>query len=882
MTKKHRHQTAQITQTDQENKPKPFLEFITKLEAKPWIPILFVFGAIYIFMAIRLNLSLLFTNTILTGGDSASWLQPMRHLRDVLLHHGRLFGWNQSNFFGYNEFQFYFIPPFLTGVLLSFILPATVALKIATILGVFTLPVAMYYTAKKLTKNLWAALSAAALSLIFIYNPAYTMFGGNFLSTLAGEFSYSYALTVFVFFLGVTYDTYEKKKSPLLAGLLLGLTGLCHMFVFMVAAFVPFAYLFYEGVSKIRFKWDKDEDHFDQTETVETKKDGKGKLETTIFIYVYGLLLMAFWLVPMLLTYQYSQPIAMTWHFENVKDFLIKTSFWAIILGVIIVLLGFFRSRKYRWLSFQLLYIYGACLFLYILAAFLEIPDIRFIPPALITTIFAAALFVVARDKIFKEAYDKRALFLLASLSLVTAIVFSSFIKTVSDWFNWNYTGYEAKQEYGHLQQIVTNYSGTMESGRILWEKQNQHDNADFGSERGFENLFMFTGRPSMEGIQYGSSFMARPVTYMQSEYSQNPVDPEAYRLYSKINPDVWALRFWQVNAKDIITYSPEIQKLFSENSNFTLTGVFGKFQLFTYKDFPHSYVQIVPLDRISVVRDSRWGFKTQFYRAFRDYELFDRPFVPLSFAGRLTNSCKVFEHYDDYMKQYYDTNFNFEAWRAAYPYTNSVSGEKIDHFLIQFTTTQVGVPHLIKVTYSPNFHSANGEKIYPISPGFMMIIPESPDVKITYGWNKYEIIGLILTLLLIPLAFLRRWLEKIELPLAKQLTIAAKILFFALVAFFVAESLFGARKFVKDYNRAERLVHLNRIDAAMAIVDKYANLDTLDKYDNEIIFKYYIVKAQLLMRQGKREEALQIVNYLKMRFRHTRYGDYIDYYVPR
>lgn len=831
-------------------------------------------------MAIRLNLSLLFTNTILTGGDSASWLQPMLHMRDVLIPHGRLFGWTQANFFGYNEFQFYFIPPFFVGVLLSYILPATVALKIATVLGVFTLPIAMFVTGKKITKNLWGGLTAAALSLIFIFNPAYTMFGGNFLSTLAGEFSYSYALTVFVFFVGAVYDTFDKNKSPLIPGLLLGLTGLCHMFVFMVAVFVPFAFLFYEQVSKIQFRWDNPNDPFDRYEDTDLAKDPKRNLEKVGFIYLYGFLVMAFWVIPMLFNYRYSQPIAMTWHFDNFKDFIVKTSFWAIAIGFIVVILGFFRSRRHRWVSFLLLWGYGVCLFLYTLAIYLEIPDIRFIPPALIISVLTMAVFVIARDKIFNESNNRAAMLVLTSVSLVTAIVFSSFVKVVSDWFNWNYTGYEAKQEYPNLRNIITMYSGDIDSGRILWEKQNQHDNADFGSERSFENLSMFTGRPSMEGIQYGSSFMARPVTYMQSEYSQNPVDPEAYRLYSKINPDVWALRFWQVNAKDIITYSPEIQKLFTENTNFELTAIFGKFQMFTYKDFPHSYVQVADLDKFSIVKDPRTGFKNQFYRAFRDYELFDHPFLPLSYAEDLTNLLEVFDHYDPYMYKYYDTNFNFSAWLAAYPYARAITGEKVDDFTIEFETAEVGRPHIIKITYSPNFRSLNGEKIYPVSPGFMMIIPQTNHVKIVYGRNKYEWLGLILTLLLIPLIALHKWIEKLELPAKKQLTMLVKIVFFGLVIFFVGESLFGTRKFIQDYSKIERYIAMNKTDAALVLVDKYANLETLDRFDNEIIFKYYIAKAQILSKQGKFDEARQIVDYLRLRFRHARYTDYIDYYV--
>jgi hypothetical protein len=91
---------------------------------------------------------------------------------------------------------------------------------------------------------------------------------------------------------------------------------------------------------------------------------------------------------------------------------------------------------------------------------------------------------------------------------------------------------------------------------------------------------------------------------------------------------------------------------------------------------------------------------------------------------------------------------------------------------------------------------------------------------------------------------------------------------------------MFGTRKFIQDYTKIERYIKINKLDTALSIVDKYANLETLDRYDNEIIFKYYIAKAQILAKQGKLDEARQIVDYLRLRFKHARYTDYIDYYV--
>ena len=213
-------------------------------EKNKWIPISVTFVFIYSFWIYKIDFSLIIKDTILTGGDSASWYQTAKHLKDVLIPHGRLFGWSLSNFFGYNELQHYFPLPFLFSVVLSYVIPLTIALKITMITGLLAMPVVFYFAVQKITKNMWSGLFAAPLSLIFVFNESYTMFGGNFLSTMAGEFCYSFAVALFVLFVGVCFETMTEKRSPVFAGILLGMIGLSHLFLFMIAFFIPFFFIF--------------------------------------------------------------------------------------------------------------------------------------------------------------------------------------------------------------------------------------------------------------------------------------------------------------------------------------------------------------------------------------------------------------------------------------------------------------------------------------------------------------------------------------------------------------------------------------------------------------------------------------------------------------
>ena len=869
---------------------------------KIWIT-LAAFLLIYILIFYRLSPKLLFSDTILTGGDTASWYQSAAEQKEFLTKHGRLFGWSISNFFGYNELQHYFCIPFLISVLLSFFMPLTVALKITTILGALTLPVAFWSTVSKITKNFWSAITGAFLSLIFVFNESYTMFGGNLLSTFAGEFSHAISISVFVLFMGFCWESFVDGKRPIVAGILLGLSGLCHLFIFMVAFFMPFFFIFAKFIANTTAN--KQNDKSGKKSKKANKKSQKdnepaitfsedGVMEKILWTYIIAFLVMSFWLVPMIATKKYAQSISMIWNFPNFKDFFIKSFLTLIIIGVLLNLALMIASKAHRLITTFIGYMYLVCGFFYIVSTYLEIPDIRFIPPALIMSILAitVSLSYIPESKDESDIIKTLKPYYYPAVAILCAVGISIFIyttpKTTTGWYNWNYTGYEAKAEWHNLEGIIKQYGGDDNTGRILWEKQNQNDNKDFGSERAFENLHLFTGRPSTEGVHYGSSFMARATTYMQSEYSLNPVDPEARRIYSQVNPEGWPTRFYMTNSRDIITYSPEIKKKFESHPDFIKTGEFGKFTIYTFRKFPHSYIRVTDNENLSIIKKQKYGFKTDFYRAFRDYELFDKPFVPEEYAKGLTTykhfnelgicdretKYTLYKTYDEYRLNNFDNSYNFDNWISEYKYNGSITEESVNSFDIQFKTTEIGKPHIIGMTYSPNFKSKHGERIYPVSPGFMMIIPKNGDVHIHYGWSLAELLGLLLTLLTIPLIVFYPHLERMRLPAQTILRKTAIGLFSFLVVFFLIISLTDSRKIYSDLPTAERLYNTGKQQQALDIANRYATQDNLEKYDNSLIYDYYYLKIRILRDRRQTAEAQELYEYLRNRFNHSRYNE--------
>jgi len=59
---------------------------------------------------------------------------------------------------------------------------------------------------------------------------------------------------------------------------------------------------------------------------------------------------------------------------------------------------------------------------------------------------------------------------------------------------------------------------------------------------------------------------------------------------------------------------------------------------------------------------------------------------------------------------------------------------ENIENEKITFKTTAIGIPHIIKISYFPNWKAVGADGPYAISPSFMMVIPRQENVTLYYG----------------------------------------------------------------------------------------------------------------------------------------------------
>ena len=239
-----------------------------------------------IFVIWQLRPGLLFSPNMDVGGDNAGHIVAPYFLIHDLLPQGRITGWDPQWFEGFPLYVFYFPLPALFVAAFSVAFPYAVAFKLVTVLGLVTFPVSAWAFGRLAGfKRPIPALMAVA-TLPFLFNTSYTIEGGNIVSTLAGEYSFSLALTSGLLFLGVFAYALRTGRLRWLAAALYAVTLLCH--VVPALGYAAIAILLALG------HWNKN------------------TWRVLVPVGAVGALLAAFWLVPFAADLRYSSSMGYT------------------------------------------------------------------------------------------------------------------------------------------------------------------------------------------------------------------------------------------------------------------------------------------------------------------------------------------------------------------------------------------------------------------------------------------------------------------------------------------------------------------------------------------------------------------------------------------
>ena len=298
-----------------------------------WVPgaiTVITIASVIVVTLSQLHPSMLLTNTTTTGGDTGAHIAMPKFL-ETLLSHGHLTGWDPGWYDGFPLYTFYFTIPDLFIAIGGWVIPYGVAFKMGTILGSVMLPICAWACGRffRLRPPLPTLLAAATLPFLFDYT--FTIYGGNLFSTLAGEYAYSFSLSLAVLFLGlfacaIREGRYRGWAAVVLAGCVLshivpGMYALGGAVILTIVELLPTRW----GITDAAFRiWRNDETAAPVPRTRTLWWAG-----STVGI---GLLLSGWWLVPFGLLHAYSSSMGYT-NVEGWAQYFREADAWALVLA---------------------------------------------------------------------------------------------------------------------------------------------------------------------------------------------------------------------------------------------------------------------------------------------------------------------------------------------------------------------------------------------------------------------------------------------------------------------------------------------------------------------------------------------------------------------
>jgi hypothetical protein len=578
---------------------------------------------------------------------------------------------------------------------MSYVVPIQIAFKIGTVLGTFLLPVCAYWCFRLLRYQFPVPIIAAVFTLPFLFMQANSMWGGNIPSTLAGEYSYSFGLALLVLFFGTLYRGIEEKKLVMVNTFLVFCLGLSHAYVFILSGVIAVFFLFVR-----RGFWQN--------------------LFYLARVFGFAGLLLAFWLVPFYGNVPYVTSYVTRWGIASILE-VIPIILMPFLIASIIAMFSLRRDRR----TIYFIYFIVVCFVMYLAGPYIGMLDIRLVPfIQLFLVLFSAALFLF-----FIKQWQ--------SLEMVPAIVLIAVmlwvlpqVTFIKGWIKWNYEGFEQKTSWPLFQQIIGHLKKT-DQGRVVYEHSPNHN--IFGSERAFENLPYWAHRQTLEGLYMQSSISSPFVFYIQSEVSKVCSGPFPQYSYTSLNLASALKRLKLFNVTQYIVRSPEAKAQASKISWLKKEVQFGDYEIYRLTANDGHYV-VIPEYQPVLFTTKQW--KKDFHEWFKNNDVIDIPLVYLS--QPTANDQKLFKLRAESLAA-----LPREKLTTAKPeIKEELKPEEID-----FSTNLIGYPHLIKVSYHPNWQVEGADKIYLVSPSFMLVYPNGSHVRLYFGKTIYNYVGDALSL---------------------------------------------------------------------------------------------------------------------------------------
>ncbi len=667
------------------------------------------------YFSVEFHWPALLTANTPTGGDMGAHVLLPQYLRDSLLPAGRILGWSNDWYAGFPVLYFYFPLPALVTVLLDLLLPYGVAFKLVTVAGLLALPAAAYMMARSIGSSRVVAAVATMTGTMLVFMESFSIFGANIKSTLAGEFSFSWSFAFSLFYLAtVIRDTREGRGLTPKAGILLALTALSHLITTLVVVVVSLPLLL--------------------------RRRGPRTLATSWFV---GFALAAFWALPVAVRIMQGMTTDMGW--SPVKALLGDAGFGSplpnefipiVALGLIGFVWTLLRREDVAVLATMTVLPF-IVYWLIPLTGFTKVYNARLLPywymGMYLFAGIAVGLALVTVARMLPQRRQNLAVGGFVVLLILLNVTVAG-IHDVPGWARWNYTGYEGKGEnYTQLAALMEEVDA-LPPGRIMWEAASDELNK-YGTSMALM-LFPYWSdeHPSMEGVFFESS-LTTPFHFLNAaEVSIKPSNP------------VRGLDYGHMISRD--------------GSHFFDGRALAHLELFDVAYYVSMSDQATEAARNAGLEQVAYAEPWTVF-ALPESSLVDiASFTPavyegddfvdmaLEWYGQLDqlDHWVVAEGPDDWLRVE-DVEGPYDVGSALATEDAVVSDIVLEDHRISFRTSAVGVPHLVKVSYFPNWEATGAEGPYRATPSLMVVVPTQEEVVIEFSDTWAENLGKLLTL---------------------------------------------------------------------------------------------------------------------------------------
>jgi len=677
------------------------------------------FVAIYVVLVKILHLNLILSRTTAAGGDMGSHHYIDTFLRKGLLPRWQLTGWAPGWFAGIPMLTFYFPLPYLAIAALTPLLGNEIAFKLITALGPLLLPLTCWGAFRVLRLREPAPLLAACASVVFLLmsqigpgqTDQFNIWGGNIASTMAGEFPFALSFALLPLAMAVVYRSVEDGKGWRLASVLTAGVVLTHILTtisLIIASSVLLLRLPLAAVGRALWRLAR--------------------------IYGLAFCLSAFWGLTFIVRQPYTAH--MKWDQLTNYSYLLPDPLRPyLILTVIGLAVAIARGERRI-----LLFAWPA-----MVAAFVYVALPRLVPGGALWN--ARLLPLIYLCELLVAAYGATAIvgrvvallqrgvrlpvqigYVLVVLILALTPIVASYPSSgrangyIPGWTDYNYSGFEVKPGWSEATALFSTLNRLPE-GRVMWEFNRDYER--LGTTRTLENIPVFTKQPTMEGLLIESSLNGPFHFINQAETSQTATQAVPGVQYPGFDFPTGLRHLRMFGVRWYVAYTNQAKGA-ARKAHLPVVATSGRFTIYEVGD---GHLVEVPSYKPVLFDDPDWRDNALTW--YRNASWLD---TPLAFASKRDPAARAAFADPGRLPV---TALPRQALARPGTIPSTMTDQAID-----FTTDRIGEPHVVKVSYFPNWHAEGAKGPWLLSPGLMVVVPTQAHVRLVYRDTSVEIAG--------------------------------------------------------------------------------------------------------------------------------------------